>query len=109
MTLYNGRHEVTLIQRTEQDDGIGGIEMIAADPVTIRCNIHPLSTEESEAYGLNLTDSYRLTTPAGAWPGQPHDQIIWENETYTQIARTRRSRLGTATQRDRVIIRRGQQ
>lgn len=102
------KHEVTVIDREEGEDNDGAVTLVELPPVVVGGNVHPVSADEAEAYGLNLTDSYRVTVPAGIWPGSPHALIVWDGDTYFQVGRVLKSRMGRATQHDRVFMRRGQ-
>lgn len=86
-----------------------GVETVASgEPVTVPCNVHPTSANEADTYGLVLTDSYRITCAPGLWPGEPRSKVVYAGEEFFQVGRTRISRLGRATQADRVFIQRGQ-
>ncbi|WP_237196861.1 hypothetical protein [Rothia nasimurium] len=101
------RHTVTVVLRQEQDDGEGALEYIETGRVEVPCNVHPSTTTDVESFGVKPNDLYTVTAPPGTWPGDPLSLIIWEGETYTQRGRVLKSRMGRATQHDKVYMERG--
>lgn len=106
--ISRAKHKVTVIDREEGTDGDGAVTPVESPPIVVDGNVHPVSADEAEAYGLKLTDSYRVTVPAGIWPGSPHALVVWDGDTYSQVGRVLKSRMGHGTRHDRVFIRRGQ-
>lgn len=105
--IHKPRHTVTVVLRQEQDDGEGALDYIETDRVEVPCNVHPSTTTDVESFGVKPNDLYTVTAPPGTWPGDPLSLIIWEGETYTQRGRVLKSRMGRATQHDKVYMERG--
>lgn len=107
--LESPRHTVHVKLHKEVTDSMGSIDHVESHEVAVRCNVHPISANEAEQHGLVLTDSYRITAPAGTWPGEPNSVIRWEGVEFAQVGRPRMSRMGIRTQADRIFMQRGQE
>lgn len=105
--LRSPRHVVTVHEPQVGMDEDGVETTTAGRGVEVRCNVHPVSASEAEQYGLTLSDAYRITAPPGVWPGSPRALVTWEGDVYHQMGRPVRSRMGRATQHDRIYIHRG--
>lgn len=106
--LESPRHTVQVFLQQAVTDSMGAIDHVQTEEVRVRCNVHPVSANEAEQYGLILTDSYRITAPAGKWPGRPNSIIRWNGFDFKQVGRPRMSRMGVRTQADRIFMQRGQ-
>lgn len=106
--ISKAKHHVTVIDREERTDDDGAVTLHELPPVVVDGNVHPVSADEAEVYGLVLTDSYRVTVAAGIWPGSPQALVLWDGQAYSQVGRVLKSRMGHGTRHDRVFIRRGQ-
>lgn len=105
--LTRPRHTVQVVNVFTVQDADGAYSEMEGDPVTVRCNVHPTASSEVEEYGPVLSDSYTLTVPAGQWPGDERSRVIWEGDIFFQVGRSLKSRMGTRTRHDRVVIQRG--
>ena len=106
--LANPRHQVTVIPSVEGIDGDGVTTFSESAPVSVACNVHPVSASESENFGLKLVDTYKITAPAGTWLWGANTVVVYDGERFSQVGRVRKSRIGSATRADRVFIERGQ-
>lgn len=104
--IHNPRHLVQVITREPVPDGEGGYEYQQTGVHDIRCNVHPVSATDTEAFGIKPTDSYSITAPPGAWPGDEHALISWEGDTYTQRGRVLKRRMGRRTAHDKILMER---
>lgn len=105
--IRNPRHTVTVTPLGESLDEYGAPTYKEGEPVTVRCNVHPVSATDVEAYGLKPLDTYAVTTAPGAWPDTATSRIEWDGDTYTQRGRPLKARLGFSTQHDRIFMERG--
>lgn len=80
---------VVQVHRVTRSDSPYGPEHHATDPVTVRCNVQPVSTEEAQALGLSVSTVYRVKYWPGEhggapWPGGPYSRITWRGRIFEQ-------------------------
>lgn len=98
------RHRVTVQPFAEVTGSAGQTEWTPTGrPVTVSCNIHPLSTDEVEAWGERSRDMRTLF--CRTWPGNQHSPIVWEGTVWDQVADAQTYGMGVATRHVEVLIR----
>ncbi|MDO5619274.1 hypothetical protein [Kocuria sp.] len=104
MTLLSSPRHAVLVQLyglRSDDEGVEEVHALG-EPVEVRCNVHPLSTDEREALGVLTTETYRIT--ARDWPGDHRTRVFYDGRWWDQVGEPSRFRMSSRTQHDSVLI-----
>lgn len=97
------------MRRVVQTDSPYGPERYVADSVTVRCNVQPVSAEESQALGLSTATVYRVKYFPGehggaTWPGGPYARITWRGREFEQRGDALESSMSPRTAHVKVLM-----
>lgn len=106
--VRRGVHEVQ-VRRVIETDSPYGPERHVTDPVSVQCNVQPVSAEESQALGLSAATVYRLKYFPGEhggapWPGGPYSRITWQGREYEQRGDALESSMSPRTAHVKVLM-----
>lgn len=106
--VRRGVHEVQ-VRRVIETDSPYGPERHVTDPVTVQCNVQPVSAEESQALGLSTATVYRAKYWPGEhggtpWPGGPYSRIIWRGREFEQRGDALESSMSPRTAHVKVLM-----
>lgn len=102
MSLLDGRQVAKVEVATLVPNAYNGGDITYASPVSVRCSVQPLSSDEATALGIQIDTAY--TVFARRWPGGPYSRVTWDGRQWFQHGEAARRRMGRATQHDRAII-----
>lgn len=79
---------VSVQQYTKSTGGIGqAVYTASGEPVTVPCNVYPLTAEEVTTYGLQEIETRSVVCDLlPGWPGRPHSRITFEGAEWDQYA-----------------------
>ena len=105
--LKRGIHTVTVTPISTTNGPYGPEE--PADPVTITCNVQPVSSTERQALGLETSTVYRIRYFPSAhgqapWPGGPYSLIEWQGRTYHQKGEALTSTMSPRTASVKILM-----
>ena len=106
MSLLSKPRHVVTVQPYKQVPGTGGQRELVADgdPVTVRCNVHLLSSSELVSFGVREFVDGSIT--ATSWPFDENARITYDGEEYDQDSAAVPKKMGRRTQHYEVGIRR---
>lgn len=107
MSLRSNPRDVVGIQKfAARQNSMGSYEYVAdGEPLSLRCNVYPLTATESETLGLVNSESRAIHLHQGAWPADQHSQITFDGGLWEQVGPVIRYTKGRATRHARIIIR----
>lgn len=73
------------------------------EPVTVPCNVHPLSADEIQFYGERSRDMRKVF--ADSWPFDTLSRLTFEGVPWDQVEPAGNHQLGMGTRHYEVIIR----
>lgn len=105
--LRRGVHEVA-VTPIKASDGPYGPEG-HGEPVTVRCNVQPVSTEEAQDMGVSTVTAYRVKYFPGehggmGWPGGPYSRVTWRGRVFEQRGDALVSSMSPRTAHVKIII-----
>lgn len=102
--LDRGRTLATVYPLVHVDDGYGGTQPGAGEPITMRVVVHPSSTKTEAGDGYLLEDTYTVT--ARSLPDEVYE-VEFDGHTWHPEGAVRRFRAGSrATRHDALLVRR---
>jgi hypothetical protein len=100
--LDRGPHTLVVTPKVEVTDRYGGTTYVDGDPVTVRGSVQPVSTEETEALGVQVDTTYRFI--GRDWPGGIHSTVVWDGRNWDQQGEARRYGMSPRTAHVDVIL-----
>ena len=79
-----------------------GRDVTYARPVSVRCSVQPLSTDEATALGVTINTA--CTVIARSWPGGPYSRVTWQGRQWYQHGETAQHRMSPRTAHDRAVV-----
>jgi hypothetical protein len=101
------RHVVVVqnYSRTISDMGTPKNAEPDGPPVTVRCNVYPLSSDESVSLGLINDETRRVYLHFTTWPGNQHSTITFDGALWEQVGPVVTYDSGFATKHSQVVLR----
>lgn len=105
--LRHGVHTVTVTPVLESDGPYA--EETLGEPVTVRCNVQPVSAAERQDLGLTTTTAYRIkyfhpVHGGKPWPGGPYSKIDWQGRRFEQRGEALLSSMSPRTAHYKIIM-----
>lgn len=105
MSLRNTpRHTVTVQRRRPVKGSAGQTELVKdGPPITVRGNMHPVSTAETVQYGTQITDLRRFHSLT--WPGDSRSEITFDGAPWDVAAPPQHFDMSPSTAHWEVLLR----
>jgi hypothetical protein len=75
------------------------------EPVDVRCNVYPLSSDERSDIGLVNDVTVQAILHHAEWPGDQHSRITYDGAKWEQVGPADRYVVGHASRNVRVVLR----
>lgn len=105
VSLRNSPRHTVMVQRWRRVTGSAGQAELVKDgaPITVRGNVHPVSTSETVGFGLQGTDLRRLHCLT--WPGDGRSTAHFEGADWDVAAPPQRFDMSPSTAHWEVLLR----
>jgi hypothetical protein len=106
MSLRSRPRHVVRVQRYAAAEGSIGQQEYqpAGDPIAVRGNFHPLSSDETVSFGLQDYVAGRFHCQS--WPGDQYSRIDFRDADWDQVGDAEQFDIGRGTQHVEVLLRR---
>ncbi|KIZ14513.1 hypothetical protein SNA_36220 [Streptomyces natalensis ATCC 27448] len=81
--LDHGPDQITVYPAVLEDDGYGGTQPAAGEPIRLQARVMPMHSDGAGEAGYLTQTTYRVTArtlPAGPW-----SRVEWRGETWTVV------------------------